>query len=32
MDILDILIAEDCGVFDDLEKEENKDETIQKTN
>ena len=37
MDIMEILIAEECGVFDDLDKdkeerEEEKEETVQKTN
>ena len=37
MDIMEILIADECGVFDDLDKdkeerEEEKDETVQKTN
>ena len=36
-DIMEILIADECGVFDDLDKdkeerEEEKDETVQKTN
>ena len=35
MDVLEILIADECGVFEDLDKDKDKDkenEDVQKTN